>query len=469
MHASHTWAGTTHMLGGMVRMYVSWKRISNHIEHVINMQYLHMRKYCSCMCLCCHAGRYRPGGQKRYFMDSGHGACEGRLGLDPICLGQLAAKKNSLINEISLFRAQAQAIPPFLWSHVLSKHGGSFWTRDGGVIDPTDLKCKGPQSRSSAGRDSRRDASNAFRRHQVYSNASLFNLPLSLYIYIYIMSLSLFLCLFLFFSLSPLLHLPFGNITIRKHYTINSPNIILCKDYASFAQFAQRPFSKLFWRNDESGHCFHGFLGAWPQKIVIKTGLCRIWKVTREYLNHRGTEIRFFSYSSPLFPLQTLSPRLPFSPLNRPLHPPFLTPGKLWFRYPLWLVGPRCFGALLALWLRRFGNFGSSEIQLALNRKSENQIFRVCTGFWKVVFAWYVESRSRDAFFWVLYREDTGIKKSKMSAMLIFRFLKFDCWAWAKKASFPKTLGTLNLWFRYSLVSCCWRFDTQVAVLLTVH
>ena len=71
--------------------------------------------------------------------------------------------------------------------------------------------------------------------------------------------------------------------------------------------------------NRDGFDSFDGFGGFWH------------WKTTKEYLSHRGTEIRFFrvrfcdlfltpffSNSSPLFPLQALSPLLPLFPSSPP-------------------------------------------------------------------------------------------------------------------------------------------------------
>ena len=73
----------------------------------------------------------------------------------------------------------------------------------------------------------------------------------------------------------------------------------------------------------------------------------KIWKATKECLNQRGTKIRVFRvlfrapflppfspHFAPSFPLQALCILPPLLPSSPPPLPPFLTPGKLRFRYP---------------------------------------------------------------------------------------------------------------------------------------
>ena len=63
---------------------------------------------------------------------------------------------------------------------------------------------------------------------------------------------------------------------------------------------------------------------------------------TKEYLNHRGTKIRVFRVCCwapflifpPSFPFRPCSLSHHFSLFTSPFNPPFLTPGKLRFRYP---------------------------------------------------------------------------------------------------------------------------------------
>ena len=82
----------------------------------------------------------------------------------------------------------------------------------------------------------------------------------------------------------------------------------------------------------------------WGGSRECLTG-CLRWKATKEYLNQRGTKIRVF-LSGPFPPTLFLSffpPLPPWSPVHflttsplfaSPFIPPFLTPGKLRFRYP---------------------------------------------------------------------------------------------------------------------------------------
>ena len=76
------------------------------------------------------------------------------------------------------------------------------------------------------------------------------------------------------------------------------------------------------------------------------------WQATKEYLNQRGTKIRVFlvlfcalflppfsPHFPPSFPFKPCSLFHNFSPLNLPLFPPFLTPGKLRFS-ELFAIGP---------------------------------------------------------------------------------------------------------------------------------
>ena len=82
-------------------------------------------------------------------------------------------------------------------------------------------------------------------------------------------------------------------------------------------------------------------------KTTLDLVVCPCWKATKEYLNQRGTKIRVFRVrfqalspeTSSLiftlsFPFRPCSLCHHFSPLHLPLYPPFLTPGKLRFRYP---------------------------------------------------------------------------------------------------------------------------------------
>ena len=83
-------------------------------------------------------------------------------------------------------------------------------------------------------------------------------------------------------------------------------------------------------------------------KKVYAYAVFFFWEATKEYLNHRGTKIRVFRvrfrapFLPPFFPSfsPALSPSSPIhfptiSPLfTSPCIPPFLTPGKLRFRYP---------------------------------------------------------------------------------------------------------------------------------------
>ena len=111
-------------------------------------------------------------------------------------------------------------------------------------------------------------------------------------------------------------------------------------------------FLRVFWEGLANQSC--KLKNQWTVKEAIekrprqnKPKIVNSWKVTKEYLNHKGTKIRvfrghfrapflppFFPHFSPLFPLQglfTLPPLLPSSP---PQNPPVFTPGKLRFMYP---------------------------------------------------------------------------------------------------------------------------------------